>query len=148
MQSLYETFLSLFDLYQMIKSTFCTERLRVPCLAPLPTPTTRYICAFHQLYAAFHIYSGAGFPVQHRHVETASRLVHLYTQNTISQCPLPAVCGVSQSVTKSTTLCSISSTVVDFPFRTVMLCVRPALSVGSPPENITRLSLEFTKTLV
>lgn len=54
---------------------------------------------------------------------------------------LPAVCGVSQSVTKSTTLCSISSTVVLFPLSTVMLCVRPALSVGRPPLNITRLSL-------
>lgn len=35
MQSLYETFLSLYDLHQLNKSTFCTERLRVPCLVPL-----------------------------------------------------------------------------------------------------------------
>lgn len=55
----------------------------------------------------------------------------------------PAAWGLSQRVTKSTTLCSISSTVVLFPLRTVILCVRPALSVGRPPEKITRLSLEI-----
>lgn len=47
----------------------------------------------------------------------------------------------SQIDTKSSTLCSISSTVVVFPWITVNEGVFPARSAVNPPENITKFSL-------
>lgn len=44
-------------------------------------------------------------------------------------------------VMKSTTGCSISSTVVDLPWSTVMHGDFPSRSVDKPPENIVNVSL-------
>ncbi len=54
----------------------------------------------------------------------------------------PLLKGVEQSVRKSTTLCSISSTVVLLACITVREGVRLALSYGIPPLNITYGSLQ------
>lgn len=49
---------------------------------------------------------------------------------------LPLGHGVSHIVMKSTTGCSISKTVVDFPCSTVMQGDFPPFSIERPPENI------------
>lgn len=64
-------------------------------------------------------------------------------KNTKKACStVPLAHGLSHSVIKSTTLCSISSTVVVFPCITVMLGVLPVVSCANPPENITYDSLK------
>lgn len=60
---------------------------------------------------------------------------------------IPAFHGLSHNVIKSTTLCSISRTVIVFPFITVILGVLPALSKGRPPENIIYDSLKLQKNI-
>lgn len=54
---------------------------------------------------------------------------------------VPLSHGLSQIVTKSTTGCSISRTVVCFPCKTVMHGDFPPLSIDKPPENIVNVSL-------
>lgn len=58
----------------------------------------------------------------------------------IKICHLPLAQGLSQIVTKSTTGCSISRTVVSFPCITVMHGDLPPRSIDSPPENIVNVS--------
>lgn len=56
---------------------------------------------------------------------------------------LPLDQGLSQMVMKSTTGCSISSTVADLPWcSTVMHGDFPSRSVDRPPENIVNVSLD------
>lgn len=52
----------------------------------------------------------------------------------------PLAQGLSQMVTKSTTACSISRTVVSLPCITVMHGDLPPRSMDSPPENIVNVS--------
>lgn len=51
--------------------------------------------------------------------------------------------GLSHMVIKSTTGCSISSTVVDLPWSTVIHGDFPSRSIDKPPENIVNVSLLF-----
>lgn len=73
--------------------------------------------------------------------------VSYFTIRTIKKC-IPLVHGFSQSVMKSTTICSISKTVVVFPWITVMLEALLMVSCARPPENMIYVSLKIIIVII
>lgn len=65
--------------------------------------------------------------------------VFQYTTGNSEYSPLDQ--GLSHMVMKSTTGCSISRTVVDRPWSTVIHGDFPSRSIDKPPENIVNVSL-------